>query len=222
MTGRSTTTRPARRAAAVALAAVATVAGCRGMPGVASGESGTVALQDRWPSKVRDYGSVVRDWTRTGRLVEDYDRILEVRATFKSPEWRAAYVRHKAKRELLPSPETEALRKAELAASKEFYEVELLVSTYEHRENDLQKGEKSVWRLALVDDQGNEVRPVEVKRDRRPRAVIAAYFPELDDFHTPYVARFPRTIELLRPGARRFSFKMASSRGGVELVWRAR
>jgi hypothetical protein len=59
----------------------------------------------------------------------------------------------------------------------------------------------------------------EIKRDRRPRSEIAADFPAMGDFHEPYVARFPRTVNLLRPGAQRFSLKVTSSQVGVELVW---
>ena len=147
------------------------------------------------------------------------EQTLDVIATFKSPEWRAAYVKHRAATGMLPAGEVAALTAREQAESADHYEVMLLIATYDRRLNELQKGPRSVWRVALVDAVGTEILASEIRRDRRPRTEIAADFPDLGDFHQPYVARFPRTVDLMRPDARRFSLKVTSSQAGVELVW---
>lgn len=188
----------------------------------ATAENAPARFSDSWPTATRSFAAVAADWTRSGNLVSGYDKVLEVSATFLSPEWRAAYVSERSKSELMGAEARDALVSAQQADAREFYEVELLVATYRHEENELQKGDKSMWRVALADDQGNEILPVEIRRDRRSFEVLRTYFPELDRFHTAYIARFPRTLDLMREGARRFSLKIASARGGVELVWTAR
>lgn len=187
-----------------------------------SAQSSPARLSAEWPNATRSYPTVTDEWTRSGRVIQGFDKVLEVSATFLSPEWRAAYVAKRAKVELMGDEAREALAAEQRAASEQYYEVELLVSTYRHEENDLNRGDRSTWRVVLVDDEGNEVAPTEIKRDRRPREVIRAYFPAFELFHTPYIARFPRTVELLGPDARKLSLKIASVRGGLELVWTAR
>lgn len=203
------------------LACIATVAAL-----AACGTSGQTApvknFSDQWPSHTRPYAVVVQEWTRAGQIVQDFDKVLDLKATFMSPDWRASYVRKRAELELMGKDDRAALAETQKAADNEHYEVMLFVATYRHEENELQKGERSMWRVVLTDDQGKEIRPVEIKRDRRPFEVIRAYFPHATPRDIAYVARFPRTAELLGSGASKFSLKMASARGGVELVWTAR
>lgn len=197
------------------------------LPGAGCASHAPVELSNDWPSKAGDYREVTRTWTRHGRkrsgLGDDHDHLMEqtldVRATFKSPEWRAASIAFRARRHKLPPIEIAALTERERADAAANYEVALLVSTYDRRANDLQKGIRSIWRVALVDDAGAEILPTEIKRDRRPRSQISADYPHLGDFHQAYVARFPRTVDLMRPGARRFSLKVTSALAGVELIW---
>jgi hypothetical protein len=178
-----------------------------------------VDLGGAWPTTPRSYEQTTRAWTRHGVLRVELRTIMEVHAVFKSPEWRAAFVERSAKLGKLTPSARAALLEAQRQEASEHHEVHLLVSTSNRRENDLQRGPRSIWRLALIDDRGNEVEPLHIRRDRRPRSVIAAEFPELGDFATAYIVRFPRDIDLLRPDAQRFSLTMASARGGVELVW---
>jgi hypothetical protein len=201
----------ARRAVSAIGAALA-LAACASAPP-------PVSLADGWP-RPAPYADTVRAWTRSGRLVKDFDLVLDVHATFLSPAWRSAYVAERAKRERMGSAAHEALEAEERARADEAYEVELLVSTHDADENDLHKGERSMWRIALIDAEGHEIRPQSVERDRRQRATIRAYFPELDDFHTAYRVVFPRQQALLGETSRGFELSLASARGAVVLAWR--
>lgn len=205
-----------------ALALSAGVAGCASV-------TPSIHLSSAWPARAGEFHATTRAWTRhandrtnsdddQGRI---FEQTVEVYATFKSPEWRAAYVRFRAERNQLPPGEVAALTEREKKDDADQYEVMLLVATYDRKINELQKGARSIWRVALVDDRGAEIVASEIKRDRRPRSEIAAEFPHLGDFHQPYVARFPRTVDLLRPGARRFSLKLTSSQVGVSMTWAA-
>ena len=187
-----------------------------------------IALDGQWPAKVkRDYNDVTRAWTRQGSLNGSFrdglSKLLDVTATFRSPEWRTAYVDFRAKRELMPASRRSQLLAEQRTEDEKYYEVVLLVMTHTFRENDLQKGNRSVWRVALVDTSGKEVEASEVESVRVPQEILRAYYPALKPRHEVYVARFPKEgVDIFQGGAERFSLKVASARGGVELIWNSK
>lgn len=181
-----------------------------------------VTMSDAWPASPRTYAEATRDWTRHGKLRVGFDDLIEVHATFKAPEWRAAYVSERAKRERLPADDHAELLAAEQQDAGDYFDVQLIVATYDQRENDLQKGDRSLWRVALIDDRNHQITPISIKRDRRPDEAIRAYFPAMNDFTEAYLARFPKEAAVLREGASRFTLRLSSARGAVEIVWPAR
>jgi hypothetical protein len=193
------------------------------MFGCGSGAAGPVSLDGTWPEQPESYRDVHEQWTRHGALREYPSIVLEVYATFKSPAWRAAHAGYLAERRSMSNAARAVLlEQTRQVSDSEPYEVQLLVTTNDRRENDLTRGKRSVWRVVLVDAQGNEIEPLSIERDRRPREVIRAEFPDLGDFAEAYVARFARDVALLGPDATQFSLKMGSARGGVELIWSRR
>lgn len=181
----------------------------------------TVRLTEDWPAQIRDYSAVTEDWTRKAQLHANYQEVCELVATFKSAEWRAARaVRDAEVRGLVGPARDQRLADARAEAAGP-YELEVMVTTWDRRENDLERGKKSVWRVVLIDESGNEIEPLEIVRDRRPAFVVRAEFPALGEFATPYVARFPRTTPLFGPSARRVRLRMSSTRGGLEVAWTA-
>ncbi|RMH44960.1 MAG: hypothetical protein D6689_01175 [Deltaproteobacteria bacterium] len=203
------------RIATIATAVLALGAACGG----ATGDRAPAPFRTDWPASARPYDRVVREWTRSGHLVADFDKVLDVSATFLSPDWRAAYVDFTARRERLSADARARLAAAQRRADAEAYEVELFVATYRHEENDLQRGAKSTWRVVLVDAEGREIAPTEIRRDRRPFEVLRTIFPHARPHQVAYVARFPRAVDLL--SGRQFSLRIGSARGTVELVWTA-
>jgi hypothetical protein len=181
----------------------------------------TVSLAPAWPERGGDYKTVQQAWTRAGRLRDGFDQVLSVHATFLSPAWRTAWVDRRVRVERLSPSARATMLEEQHELDAEHYEVALMITTYERTENDLQKGEKSVWRVALIDDHGVELESASIVRDRRPEKVIRAQFPDLEDFGTAYLARFPRRVELLRTDARAMRLRISSARGAVVLEWKA-
>jgi hypothetical protein len=178
-------------------------------------------LDGAWPAAAGDYETVSRSWTRDGKLRAEYQLVAEVSATIKAPPWRAAYVARQARKQKLGDASRAELDAAQRAADAEAYEVVVILTTWDRRENDLDRGERSVWRLVMVDAAGNEIPAMEIKRDRRPEYVIRAEFPRFGDFSKAYVARFPRDARLLGEGVDKVALRLSSSRGGIELTWQA-
>ncbi len=178
-----------------------------------------VRLTDEWPPQVGGYETVVAAWTRKGVLRGEYQEALKLAATFKSPEWRAAQaVRDADNRGLVGEARAQRLAQAQADAAGPF-EIELLVTTWDRRENELDRGRHSVWHVVLLDEQGIEIEPLEIIRDKRPTNQIKAEFPAFEDFATAYIARYPRTVPVLGPRVHRIQLRMSSARGGLSLFW---
>jgi hypothetical protein len=162
------------------------------------------------------YERVTETWTRKGEMRQRYQEALTVAVTYKSIEWREAFARKTAEDRGLEGAALEshvAQARAEDAGPLEF---QMIVTTWDRRENDLNRGKKSVWRVRLLDDQGMEVEPLEILKDKRPDYIIRAEFPDMQNFAVAYIARFPRD-KIADP--RKVRMHMSSPRGGVRLVW---
>ena len=163
-----------------------------------------------------EYEKVTTDWTRKAQVRERYQEALTVHVTYKSLAWRQAFAKKTANDRGLEGAAREqhlAQAQADDAGPLEF---QLIVITWDRRENDLERGKKSVWRVRLLDDQGMEVEPLEIVRDKRPDYIIRAEFPQMTSFARAYVARFPRD-KIADPTKVRLH--MSSPRGGIRLVW---
>lgn len=204
--------------ALVLAASLALLAACGAGPS-ASGPS--VELSSAWPATAGDYEQVSRAWTRHDALRAPFaghkTLLLDVYATFRAPAWRAAYVDFVADARALSAAARDQLLAEQRDAHEQHFEVTLVVSTHHREHNDLQKGERSMWRVALVGPGGEELPAISIERDRRPREVLAAELPWLGDFAEVYVARFPRSVPLL--DGERFQLVLGSQLGSVELTW---
>jgi len=180
-----------------------------------------VRLTEDWPASVGDYEDITEAWTRKATLRGQYQEAVELAATFKSPEWRAAHaVKDAEARGLVGDARAQRLAQARAEAAGP-YEIQLMVTTWDRRENDLDRGKRSVWRIAILDDQGKEIEPLEIVKDKRPNMTLRAEFPAHGDFSTAYVVRFARTAALLGPSAKQIRLRMSGERGGVQVSWQS-
>ncbi len=186
------------------------------------GAAPAVRLDEGWPQQVPDYEDTTSAWTRHGSMRDEFQEAMSVDAIFKSPDWRAAHASRDAEHRKLAGPARDAVLAQAQADMAGPYEVELLLTTWDRRENDLDRGKKSVWHVALVDEQGNEIAPLEIVKDKRPTYVLHAEFPAYGDFSTAYVARFPHDKPVLGTSVRAVRLRLSSERGGVEVAWSTR
>ena len=182
-----------------------------------------VKLEGSWPDKPADYPDAYEKWTRHAKHSADMTQVIDASATLATPEWRVAYAAERARRTDLPKADADALVAEERASAEAGWEIELIVATAKPAWNDFHKPGKTMWRLALVGDEGREVLPESVKEDKRPRAVIEQYFPDLGPFHRAYLLRFPRNAADGRPlvagDASRLALKIGSALVKIEMSW---
>jgi hypothetical protein len=178
-----------------------------------------ITLDGEWPAHLNyGYDQVTLGWTRNGVLRGEYQEVCDLSAVFKSPAWRAAHAaREVSTRALVGEQRDQVLAQAQADMAGPF-EVEMLVVTWDRRENDLDRGKKSVWHVALVDEHGTEIAPIEIVRDKRPNYTLRAEFPTFADFAVAYIARFPHE-SLLGPDVHSLRLRMSSERGAIEVTW---
>lgn len=163
------------------------------------------------------YQRTTNAWTRQTKLDAGYQQVLQLAAVYKSSAWRAAHAEKDADaRGLTGDARTQRLAQAQADAAGPL-EFELLVTTWDRRENDLDRGKKSVWRVRMLDDAGTEIEPIELVKDKRPMLTVRAEYPAMGDFATAYVVRFKRPTT---PAAQ-LRLRVSSERGGVEVAWPA-
>jgi hypothetical protein len=207
-----------RSLGSAALAALVTLAACASTPP-------PVDLSGSWPEAPGDYAAARARWTRKEVVHNGLDHVMTVAATALTPDFRAAYTAERARRLGMPDNERQSALDAEKTESSDVVEFEVLFATNRPDWNDLGRYPRTMWRIALVGDDGREVLPAKIVPDKRVRAEIESWFPDLGPFYKPYLVTFPRVAAdgkpVLSPGSKRMVLEVASAIGKTELVWSA-
>ncbi len=171
-----------------------------------------------------DYAAVHDTWTRHAKLVQDIGTVMEIWATFKSWDFRQAYVAKYAKTYDLADGEREALAKSQAETARAVYEIHLVAQSTNDRWNDL-GNKNSPWRLTLLDGTGAELAPTTVKVEKLPDAYESEFFPSRTPFSRTYTVRFVRPEgpgeAFVGPQSGRLILRLASPVGKVDVAWEA-
>jgi hypothetical protein len=175
--------------------------------------------------RAADYGAAHDAWTRHAKHIQDVGTVLEIWATFKSWDYRQAWVAKYARIYDLADGERESLKKSELETARAVYEIHLVAQSTNDRWNDL-ASKRSPWRLTLIDGTGAELAPTTIKAERYPDAYEGEFFPSRTPFSKTYTVRFVRPEgagdAFVGPQSGRLILRVASPVGKVEVTWEAR
>ena len=202
------------------LALGAALAGC------ASTRPQTVDFSDATKSyRSEDYPTMFEAWTRHAKLVSDVGTVMEVWATFKSWDFRQAYVAKYAKIYDLPDGERDTLAKSQRDIARAVYEIHLVAQSTNDRWNDF-ANRSSPWRLTLLDGTGAELAPTTVRIEKLPDAYESEFFPTRTPFSKTYAVRFvpPEGTgdAFVGPSSGRLILRLASPVGKLEVAWEAK
>ena len=170
----------------------------------------------------KDYEQVYDRWTRHQEVFQDADVALEVWATFKSWDFREAYIERYAQIYGLSDADEKTLRVAQQDVFHAAYEFHVTAQASNYKWNDLEKS-SSAWRATLVDALGHELAPEYVKVVKLPDAYETTFFPAKTPFTKTYAIRFAvpsdaGTFAGTKSGA--ITLRLSSPIGRVELEWR--
>jgi hypothetical protein len=173
-----------------------------------------------------DYREVYERWTRHQQALHHMDVALETWATFKSWDFRQAFIERYAAIYGLSEADRETLRQAQLEAFRKNYEFAITALANEWRWNDLDKM-NSAWRVSLLDALGHELTPNEIKVEKLPDAYEREFFPSKTQFNRAftktYTIRFevPATGEFIGVKSGGITLRIASPIGRIELTWQS-
>ena len=172
-----------------------------------------------------EYPDVYNRWTRHTKVVHDVDTALEVWATYKSDEFREAFVARYAEAYGLKEDALEPLRQAQHDAAAASYEFVVTAQSSNYKWNDLEK-KSSPWRVMLRDAAGHEVAPNDLKVEKLPDQVERAFYPVKTPFSKTYLVRFTRALArdegFVGERSGLIALRFAGPFGHADLVWQAR
>lgn len=172
-----------------------------------------------------DYPATFEAWTRHAKLVQDVGTVMEIWATFKSWDFRQAYVAKYAKAYDLADGERDELAKAQQEAAHAVYEIHLVAQSTTEKWNDLERS-RSPWRTTLIDGTGAELAPTSIRVEKLPEVYEMEFFPTRTPFSRTYTLRFVRTEgageAFVGSPSGRMILRLASPMGKVEVSWDAK
>jgi hypothetical protein len=210
-----------RRLAALAVLALAGAGSC-----ASSAPKFVDFSEGRRSFRSEDYEKVLMQWTRHAKTIRIYEgTVIEMWGTYKSWEFRQAYIERYAAVYGLSEAEKAALYTAQKDAVQQTYEFHVAVQTTSFAWNDLDK-QATAWRISLIDATGAEIAPRRIERLKLPELYETQFFPSRTEFTTTYLIRFSRadaeSAGFAGPGTGRIMFRVASPLAKGELTWQAR
>lgn len=174
------------------------------------------------PAPEPPYHKVLDRWSGGVRLHEKLESRLYLNATYKSEEFRRAYIRKYGESYALGPEREEALLARELEQAEKYNEVFFTAYTPDSAVNDFDRRD-SVWQVYLEDGSGNRARPISISRVEGTEAFIREFFPYFDLWSRAYSVQFPRYSEegTELPGADgTLKLVVTGVMGRGEIAWR--
>lgn len=171
-----------------------------------------------------DYNGIYNRWTRNA---DDFEivrmsEVAHVTATFESWEFRWAYVVRYARDHALDTAARQSMLDEALHDSTERHRFFVTFAAPIYREGDL-TGDRSDWRVILVDAAGHQTEPVEFTRIPRPSRDLRTYFPSVNrqrhTFRISFPAQSSDGVPTIPSDATHIILRFASSLGIVDLRW---
>jgi hypothetical protein len=191
--------------------------------GCAGAEKERVSLNEpTQPVTRKDYGKLLKRWTRHGHVITDFDDALDVNATLRSPEFRGAYATKYIEDYKVVPESRERVRGEIMSEGADSFEFHVETQTHDYDINELTSA-KTVWRVTLINDQGHEIAPREIIADRVKREVDMEFYPYATIFSRGWRLRFPRALAdgtpFVASDAKSLTLRFAGPVGVVDLVW---
>jgi hypothetical protein len=148
--------------------------------------------------------------------------VIEAWATYKSWDFRQAYVSYYASIYDLSDSDRATLMRSQLDASRASHEFHVAVQTTTDKWNDLER-KNSPWRVTLLDASGGELGPTSIQVVKLPELYESKFYPSRTEFTRTYEISFARTSNSGQPfsglESGRLVLRFASPVGRIELVW---
>lgn len=169
------------------------------------------------------YRSALKRWSRETQFYNGLDLQLSVAATFKSRQFRDAYIAEYARTYQLNALETKQLEAEQEKAARRFYEFLIATFVPNQKLDDFEKAD-SVWRMYLTVSAESRIKPVEVRKMKYSDPEIDHFFPYVNPWKSVYLVRFPAALQTSDKNGLEtsLSLNITGVGGSANMVWKKR
>ena len=168
------------------------------------------------------YLSVLEKWTRGGKIYENFETKVLINGTYKTLEFRESYAAEYINTFILDAEKGDKIMKGEMEAPKKYHEFFLSIHTPNAEWSDLEKKEP-IWALYLMNDTGDTVSPLEIKKGKDKGPGIMRFYPYFTEWSAGYTVKFPLILpdgrEFITAEAKYIKLVLTGTPGKGELVW---
>ncbi|MBW1872415.1 MAG: hypothetical protein JRJ19_10140 [Deltaproteobacteria bacterium] len=171
-----------------------------------------------------EYERLLRNWTQSGIIHRDLDRMLTVHATYLAPDFRQAFGVQYTKIFGIDPGKVDTDLELIATTTGQGHEFFMFTDITEDAWNNLDERD-AVWRMALwgsPDQAGLPPASIHKFRGRGPN--LKAFFPYIQGFGQSYLVTFPYKQEnneaVINPEHGSLMIKLASAFGTVKLHWK--
>lgn len=182
------------------------------------------AKEEKAAKSGSNYPEVLNRWTRGAKVLVGLELRLNFNATYKDIAFRTSYIDRYASSYQLDDAYKKILMEKETDQAEQYNEFFFTAFTPEDAWNDFDS-RTSVWRLYLLDNLGNRLTPISIKKADKSDPLIRELFPYFDPWSQGYIVKFPKYSEAGKepiPGKDTKSLKLEVTGilGRGEVEWR--
>jgi hypothetical protein len=170
----------------------------------------------------REYQTILTKWTRSRIIYSQFETQAHISATFQSPEFSRAYLDEYSRIYHLREGEGKRREDIQKGMVSDFAEFIFYAYIPEKASNDFDK-RGSLWTVFLVNEKGDRIDPVELRRIDPITPLITEFFPYIHPHYgMAYRLRFPSLNYDSGGDFRTLKLVFASVIGEVELKFEGR
>ena len=168
-----------------------------------------------------EYLTILTKWTRSQIIYSQFETQAHISATYRSPEFNRAYLDEYSRIYHLREGEGKRRDDIQKGIDSDFAEFIFYAYIPEKASNDFDK-RGSIWTVFLVNEKGDRLDPVELRRIDPITPVLTEFFPYIHPYYgITYRLRFP-SLNHSGGDFRKLKLVFASVIGEVELNFEGR
>jgi hypothetical protein len=170
-----------------------------------------------------EYRAALNTWTRTKTVHSQFETRASVTATLKSPAFNRAYLNEYARIHQLSPAQRQQGKETQENLLSDFTEFLFYAYTPDKNANDFDRNH-SVWRVFILDDGGNRIEPVEIRRIDPITTVTESFFPYIRKYYGHFYSLKFKPLSGVNamtgdPSGKSFKLVMTGVVAHVELEW---
>ncbi len=170
----------------------------------------------------KKYLNNLNQWTKKDTLYSQFETKVQIGATFKNEAFTKAYIEEYTRIFYLTDGERKRMEDIHSDFSGNFTEFFLYASMSQKEANDFES-QHSSWSIFLIDEKGNRIKPLEVRKIEKITPVLEEFFPYVNKYYGYcYSLKFPPEIGYTKAGTNAtqpITLVFTSVLGKVELSW---